>query len=171
LQYLEKVISLLLSITIILMSFSGCITAKRNGFAIYLAKEKANYEVTDTQMESLTLEDSPFITTDDIVAYDWSTHRVELTWAATEKLRKLEVPVMGRLFVVCIGERRIYAGAFMTPISSIMFRGVSIYTWLESAQNRVAIVWGYPDGGASQPTDPRSNPEIFDALSRAGKVK
>ena len=161
----------LVTILFFLPLLSGCAYTKQPEFAIYLAKEKASYEVTDAQMAALTLEDRPFITTDDIVAYDRNTHRVELTPAAAEKLGKLEVPVAGRLFVACVGEKRIYAGAFMTPISSIMFNGVSIYTWLESAPNTMFISWEYPEGSLNPAKDPRSNPEIFDALARAGKLK
>lgn len=161
----------LLSAWIALIIVVGCAPVKYDRFAIYLAKEKASYEVTDAQTAALTLEDTPFITTDDIIAYDRNTHKVELTPAAAEKLRKLEVPLMGRLFVACVGEKRIYAGAFMTPISSMMFRGVSIYKWLDSEQNTMLIGWVYSDGSPNPAQDPRNNSEIFDALARAGKLK
>ncbi len=165
-----KIVKLLI-LLLVLMLAPGCISIKKDEFAIYLAKEKASYEVTDAQMTGLTLEDKPFITTDDIVAYDKNTHRVELTPAATEKLRKFEVPVSGRLFVACVGEKHIYAGAFMTPVSSFSFSGVVIMTWLDSAQNTILIGLGYPGPDFFKGSDPRNSPEVFAALQRAGKLK
>jgi hypothetical protein len=33
------------------------------------------------------------------------------------------------------------------------------------------IGWEYPEGSPHQAKDPRSNPEIFDVLAKAGKLK
>ncbi|MDH4209762.1 MAG: hypothetical protein OEV76_12865, partial [Anaerolineae bacterium] len=100
------------------------------GFSIYLlADEMPATELAGVALSDLQLRIEPLVSARDIISYSRQTHEIELTVEAYERIRQLftlPVEVRGIPFVVCVGTDRIYAGAFMTPASSISFDGVVI---------------------------------------------
>ena len=111
-----KLIALIIVGAIIILS--GCKTSKDEGFAIYLTKE----DTPPAQMEALSyveITDQPIISLGDIITYNAQTHELQLTDIAFERISKLEVPVRGKSFLVCVNKGPIYWGAFWTPISSM----------------------------------------------------
>ena len=99
---------------------------KGEGFAIYLTRD----DIPPEKMEMLShveIADQPIISIQDIITYNAQTHEIKLTDAAFERISRLEVPVRGKSFLVCVDKAPVYWGAFWTPISSISFDGVTIW--------------------------------------------
>jgi hypothetical protein len=149
---------------------SACNTSKGNGFAIYLTRD----DIPPTQMPGLSqvdLETQPFISITDIVSYNAQTHELKLTPDSFERISRLEVPVRGRSFVVCVNRKPTYWGAFWTPISSISFEGVTIWQPLSTAQPHIiTLELGYPGPAFYSGEDPRNNQEVKNSLEQAGKL-
>jgi len=119
----------------------------------------------------LELADEPLISIKDIISYRKETHEIELTATAHERVSKLEVPVNGKVFVVCIDRCPMYWGAFWTPISSISFDGVTILKPLPSDRYLIQLQLGYPSPEFFTGTDPRPDPGIVQSLERANKLR
>jgi hypothetical protein len=151
------------------LCFSSC--NAQEGFAIYLTKD----DIPVSQMEALShveIADEPVISSDDIISYNKETHEIELTANAYERVQALKVPTSGKSFVVCVDKGLIYWGAFWTPVSSQSFNGVTIWVPAFSQQeDTIKIELGYPSASFFQGEDPRANPQIFESLEKAGKLK
>jgi hypothetical protein len=159
-----------------ILTLSGCTTSKGEGFAIYLTKG----DVPPVQMPALSyidIAEQPIIAMSDIITYNAKTHEITLTTSAYERISKLEVPVRGKSFVVCVDRKLIYWVAFWTPVSSIPFGGVTIVKPLSSEDAKVVkLELGYPSpsfygGEAYGGEDPRLNAEVMKSLEQAGKLK
>ena len=162
-------------LVVMALALSGCAPPKAVGFAIYLlAEDVRTADVPWDDLSSLELEEQPVIATDDIVAYAKETHEIELTAAAYERVQgpyTLRVDVDGMPFVVRVGDDRIYAGAFWTLASSLIFEGVIIMQPFETDKRVIRISLGYPTPEVFRGIDPRADPRIMQALDRAGKLK
>lgn len=149
----------------------GCTSPRGEGFAIYLTKG----DVSPAQMPALShvdLAEQPIIATSDIIIYDASSHEIALTASAYERISRLEVPVQGKSFLVCVDRHPIYWGAFWTPISSMSFGGVTIMKPLSSQNiNTLKLELGYPSPSFFEGEDPRPNAEVMKSLQQAGKLK
>lgn len=165
---LKKTIPFL--ITVLACIFSGCRPKKNNEFAIYMLQEKIpGTQLDQYDINKLALERKPIISADDIVSYYQTTHVMELTppaYARIEGLFTLPVNVHGIPFVVCVGEERIYSGAFMTPVSSIALDGVVIPQPFDSEERTIQINLGYPGSIAFTGIDPRTDPRIINSLKQ-----
>ena len=162
-------LTLVITICVLFIS-SGCSLSSHEGFAIYLTKE----DIPPAQMEALShvdIADQPIISTGDIITYDAQTHELTLTDAAFERISQLEVPVNGRSFVVCVDKAPVYWGAFWTPISSMLFNGVTIWQPLGLPEgNSITIELGYPSSSFYTGEDIRNNATVMESLDRAGKL-
>jgi hypothetical protein len=166
----NQILILLISCLAIL----GCSRAQAEPFGIYLLREEMpTNRFQAARLEGLALQDKPVISSDDIVSYDQATHEITLTPAAfqgVQSLYKLPVDVDGLPFVVCVGDERIYRGAFWTPLSSLSYDGVFILQPM-SQDNHITLLAGYPSHQIFSGLDPRSNPRIMRALAAEGKLK
>ena len=169
LGHIPAKLAVLIMVSTILI-LSGCTTSKGEGFAIYLTKG----DIPPAQMPALShidIEEQPIIALSDIITYYAETHEITLTTSAYESISKLEVPVRGRSFVVCVNRKPIYWGAFWTPISSISFDGVTIWKPLSSQEPKVIkLELGYPSSSFYSGEDPRNNTEVMESLEQAGKL-
>ena len=143
-----------------------------DGFAIYLIKGG----ISDPQLDltQFELEPTPFLSLDDILAYTWETHEIELTDAARQRVAQLEVPLStGVPFVVCVGAARIYPGAFWVSYSSMSYSGIVIDTLFAQMDNGVIrLQLGYPESPELfAGEDLRSDPRILQSLKDAGKLR
>ena len=166
-------LSVILSlITLILM---GCIPSKADGFSIYLlADEIPATELLPVGLNDLELQKDPILSIDDITMYSKTTHEIEITADAYERIQKLyslPVEVRGIPFVACVGRDPVYAGAFWTPVSSIGFDGVVICQPFDPDKRIIRIGLGYPCPEAFTGKDPRSDQRILQSLEAAGKLK
>ena len=150
---------------------TGCHPHEAEGFSIYLTR----HDIPVSAMPALShveLADEPIISIDDIVSYTGETHKIELTAKALERIAELTVPTSGKAFVVCLGSKPVYWGAFWVMWSSQSFNGVIIQLpVLPSDEHSIQLQLGYPSSGFHQGEDPRSNPEIMKSLDKAGKLK
>jgi hypothetical protein len=162
-----------------LFFFTGCAAAVKTtsageGFAIYLTK--GDVPVSEMEKPShVEIADAPVISGDDIIAYYWDTHEIQLTAASYERVMGLKVPVNGKSFVVCVDKEPVYWGAFWTPVSSISFSGIVINVMpnfaIATPDNTIKLELGYPGPDFSQGGDRRINPLVKAALEKAGKLK
>lgn len=172
-------VAILLSIAGLGM-ISGCSTpvshigAKRE-FAIYVghvdsySRSPLEYDVDD-----ILLDKSPIITTRDIISYSWKGHEMYLTDDARDRIASLQISTTAGLpFVVCIGDERIYSGAFWVSWSSTSFDGVVVETTLTGAgSNKIRLQLGYPESPERfRGTDPRFDPRVKEVLRRARILK
>jgi phosphate transport system substrate-binding protein len=143
-------------------------------FAIYLVDwETSTAQLSESALQNLKLEETPILSADDIVAYVWESHQIELTSSAYERLYEFSdsISTSGRPYVVCVGSQRVYAGAFWMPFSSQSFDGVAIVL-IPSDERAIRIQLGYPGSpDLFMWLDPRSDPRILRSLEEAGKLK
>lgn len=149
--------------------------AESEEFAIYLlAGDIPATELSAQELSALQLQEEPIVSAEDVFAYSRKSHELELTAEAYGRIRELfalPVRVQGIPFVVVVGTERIYAGAFMTPASSISFDGVVILEPFEADRHVITIGLGYPTPEAFTGDDPRSDPRVFESLEALGKLK
>ena len=144
------------------------------GFAIYLVDGAITAQaMLQAGVEELGLEGAPIISLDDVVAYDATTHEIQLSDSAYERIGGLEVPVQGLPFVVCAGSERIYGGAFWVSYSSLSYEGIVIDTLPAMANDpgrTLRIQLGYPESPELfVGEDPRSHPRILESLEAVNK--
>jgi hypothetical protein len=165
----------ILSLALACLVLNACSPPKPATFGIYLLRDAmvtAKFQAANLQ--EIALEDQAFIADADIVSYDKDTHAIELVPAAYQRVLTLfqtPVDVDGLPFVVCVGEERIYGGAFWTPVSSLSFNGVVIMQPFDQAANVIQLSLGYPVREAFTGLDPRGDERIIKALKMAGKLK
>jgi len=162
---------LLLLILALIPGLAGCGANNTGDFAIYLTEN----DIPVSKMLELShfeLADKPVISIDDIISYTKDTHEMELTADAFKRVTTMRVPTSGKSFVVCVGKKQVYWGAFWAGYSSQSFDGVIIGlpSFLEK-EHAIQITLGYPSSGFYKGTDPRPDPEIFRSLEKAGKLK
>lgn len=162
-------------IAIVGLTLSSCQSIQESKFAIYLlAQEVPATELSQLDIERLTLQSSPVLSTHDIVSYDKADHTLELTHDAYVRIQQIfpmPVKVDGIPFVVCVGNERIYLGAFWTPLSSLSYDGIVIMQPLDDTQTTIQIHLGYPAPEVFTGNDPRADPRIIKALEQSGKLK
>jgi hypothetical protein len=166
-----KITVVISCILLIITIYSGYTAAtKGEGFAIYLTRG----DIPPAKMEALShveLSDQPIVSVEDIITYNAQTHELKLTQSAFERISKLDVPVTGKSFIVCVNREPIYWGAFWTPISSISFDGVTIWKpYNTQEQNIIVLELGYPSPSFYGGDDPRNNTMVLDSLEKAGKL-
>jgi len=144
-------------------------------FDVYLVEQEISpQQMKRVDLAELQLEETPLLTVDDIVAYRWETHEMELSNFALNRLAQLErsIPLGGGLpFVICAGGEPIYGGALWTSYSSATYDGIVIDVHPAGLGQPVAIRPGYPTPEWFTGEDWRSDPRIYRALEEAGKLK
>ena len=167
-------IYLILALALLLVA-AGCTMPEDElpegeGFAIYLLAE----DIPKSEMPPLSdveLADEPFISLEDIVSYQQTTHEIELTVTAIEKFSGLDVPTSGKVFVVCVNREPIYWGAFWSWISSELYPGVTAYVYPFITLNTIQLRFGYSNMEGFDGEDPRSDPRIMQSLEQAGRLR
>lgn len=166
------VTGVLLSAIMLIPLFCGCSSQKGEGFAIYLTRN--NIPPDKMEMQShVELAEEPVLTADDIISYDAQTHEIKLKTSGREKLNRIEVPVQGTSFMVCINKAPIYWGAFWTDFSSHIFFGVTIMLTPPSpgtSLNSIELTLGYPTSAYFNGKDSRNSVEIMKSLDGWSKL-
>ena len=156
-------------------AFSACAPPARGEFAIYLlAEDLAPAEWTQADLETLPLAEEPIISMADIVSYSPTNHEIELTTVAHERVQALytlPVDTDGMPFVVCVGNDRIYAGAFRTPPSSLSYDCVTTMQWFSTDSRAIHIERGYPTSDAFSGAYPGADARVMQAMETAGKLR
>ena len=170
-KYLGHITVIITAVIVcVLLISSGCSAPNHEGVAIYLTKG----DISPAQMPALShvdIAEQPIIAMNDIITYNAQTHELKLTASAFDRIYRLEVPVEGKSFMVCVDRKLIYFGAFWTPISSIAFDGVTIWKPLSFEEPHIInLELGYPSSSFYGGEDPRNNPEVIRSLEQAGKL-
>ncbi len=140
--------------------------AATSSFSIYRLRDTAATasDVWDTALESLVLQDTPFLTSDSLTSYRWQTHEFTATASVDSQLSALGRRAglsRGIPFVAVAGRDRIYLGAFWYSYSSLIPRVPYIDVFADPHRIRKS-----PD--PSVVSDPRNDRRIRDALLSAG---
>jgi hypothetical protein len=141
-----------------------------NHFAIVLVKGLKTADALKYKIEDLPLESQPILSDKDLISYRWKDHELELKQGFIFSDTIGHIPIDGLPFVLIANDKRIYVGAFWTPISSLSWNLPAI-TILPSNKNVIKIAAGYPGGIPDDKSDPRRNRLIYDALNSIGKIK
>ena len=141
-------------------------TVQENGeFAIFLPVNITHIDQMDqADFYTMELKNEPIITVYDIIEYNSGTHEIELT---NSSIKEINLLGHGQPFVVCVGQERIYGGAFWNPTSSYIWGGITINLPLDDNTHFIRIDNILFSGGE----DPRSDPRISESLEKAGKLK
>ena len=154
-----------------LPAFSSCTNGNHEGVAIYLIENDIHPQQLST-LDHLELADTPFLTEKEIISYQKETHEIDLTADGIKKLQKMDIPVTGTAFALCVNHEPIYTGAFWKDYSSVSYNGVVINTTLVSQEiPTIRIQLGYPNASFFRGDDPRSDPRILEELQKAGKLR
>lgn len=95
--------------------------ADYSSFGIYLLKEDSIKigEVADTDINVLQLDETPWLSSNDIDFYDYSSHYIYLKKEKSELFGgKMDMGMVGRPFIVVADYRRCYVGMFFSMASS-----------------------------------------------------
>lgn len=135
-------------------AFGGCSTSKPEGFAIYLSTDPITPYVT-AALNDISLSSQPVIGLEDILSYNSEVHQIQLTARAFERVVNLQVPMSGQPFVVCVDKKPVYAGAFMSVISSYRCPGVAI---MQPVSSRRATIGAGTRAAMPSPCSPLKKP-------------
>lgn len=126
-------------------------------------------------LEEAVLEDKPFLTDDDILAYDWNTHTMAVTTEAVSRFPVgTRLPLTHQRFVVVVHGRRCYLGTFVNPLSSLGAGSPSI-TAMGYDPRAIRIHGGprsYTDAQGTHHDEPdrREHADLRAALAALGKL-
>ncbi len=155
----------------VLQNSSPIVAEESASIGIYFVKEAmSSEEFLRADLKHLELEEEPMISDHDILAYRASDHAITLTPSAYQRLEKLTIPMSGSPFVVCVGDERIYKGAFWTPLSSASYSGIVIELPAILENDTIVLRQGYPEHRFFKGRDPRNDHRVFQALKRTGKL-
>lgn len=164
---------------LVIICTDALIAEKLREFTIFLSREKIAAEKIvklEIDINKIKLMKTPLIKESDIVSYSARTHTIELLknlWKKIMEIRRTTV------FVVCVGEERIYWGVIWSSILSAWHIGIVI---VKPAQLILEPCWspksytieircGYPTEEYFRGKDLRNDKRIIEALKRAGKLK
>lgn len=160
-----------LAVLLILGCTAGCVEPPTGEFAIYLtAKDLSVQEVGELDLQQIELQSRPIVSSADILSYLKDSHEMMLTEEGAQRVEHVETTTLGRPFVVCVGEERVYSGAFWPMWSSASYDGIVIEVPLMNRQT-VQLRRGYPSADQFRGPDPRSDPRILRALRQSGKTR
>ncbi len=123
-----------------------------------------------TPPRDIPLAKFPLISDQDILSYDWKTHRLAVKPEALSRVRRPSV--RGAPFVVVAEGEPVYVGAFYTAVSSLSCPVPVILVDGITRTNLIRIDRAYPGELPGQSgKDPRPDSRIKKALQAAGKLK
>jgi formylglycine-generating enzyme required for sulfatase activity/beta-lactamase regulating signal transducer with metallopeptidase domain len=150
-------------------------------------------------LDGLILDETPLLTDEDIVAYAWTPHVVQLKSGVRERLQQeIKPSVWGVPFAIVVEGEPVYVGCFWTGASSYMANmpticldpwywhlaegepEITFDDWLQSRpddvpdflpQDAIRIENRYLIEEGEEPTDPRDVPELRSTLERLGKFQ
>jgi hypothetical protein len=162
----------------IFLTTSGLSQKTQEGFAIYLPSREISHnelyklisEKNGLKIDKIKLKNEPLISDNDLIAYYLASHTLELSSAAAKRIDELYT---GILVLICVGKKPIYWAAIWSGILSAGFGGVVVIKPDPFTSNKdiIQIQCGYPSEEWFRGKDPRSDPEIIEALKKSGKLK
>jgi len=142
-------------------------------FSIYISDSTYNSAITS--LNTIPVNDSPFLTIDKITTYNWSIHQITYPSTVWEELKEWG-NLLHKIYIVVVNDERIYWGTFMDYVDS------------GGCQNPVIMLLPrYPDGrntipesltieraypgyvGSEDDLDMREDTRIYEVLIDHGK--
>ncbi len=143
-------------------------------FALYLTKDSELKEQdiikNKINIDDLILNDKPFISEDDIEYYDSQQSKIIVN-SNSLILNKITFKLNRQIFVVCIGEERLYWGSFWSIIMSSL---PSHYYIIRNykLKNELNIKIGYKiERSVSENNSIINSEKILKRLKKIGKLK
>jgi len=146
-------------------------------FAIYLpqkkipinkiAKLQIKNKIDKLKINRIKLQEYPFISVDDLIAYSLKDHIMELKPEAYEKLYNIDIH---EVFIVCVGRKPIYWGVIWSAGLSAPFTGIVIRQPLRPGEHLIKIECGFPTDEYFKGIDLRGDKRIIDSLRKSGKL-
>lgn len=122
--------------------------------------DHSNFEV---DIESLVLEETPWVMHSEIEFYDWSSHMFYLN------VDKKKADLTGKYFVVKSDEERLFLGYFISPVSSSFSYYPSVTAWDDfNYSKEIVEIGGF--GGFHKDTM-NSNIVFKESLANSGLLK
>lgn len=142
-------------------------------FKIYIAESDSEI---GTPVDDLILVPDPFLSIEDIISYTWENHLITYSDTVHERL-KTWGNILHRIFVVIVGNERIYWGCFMDDLDSGSCQNPVIRLIPRHPDGRntipssIAIERGYPEYyGLNDNPDWREDGRIHESLICAGVI-
>lgn len=178
---MKHIISFLLFSLFSFLVINSCTCPTRSDiehdFAIYLLKDFSIeiYDILETPLSGLELEDEPWLSSEDIEFYDFSTHCIYLKKPVKSlfdnTLDDIFFPHSWRekSFVVCADKKKIYKGGFLWCLSSRFASHIphisDCYQFAFYPSDVLMIDW---DPSSVIPEDIRCDDQVREALIDAG---
>ena len=171
----KKLFPLLILLIVILSACGGTVVEEEpfvlegEAFELYLIVDQtiSGGNLHDYDLEDLPLHDTPFLSTKDVVSYMWGNHAINLTEEAYLKVVvnfSAGLPLDGLPFVIVSNNQRIYAGVFMSLVSSLIYDGVVILQPFDPAIQPLFFKLGYPTEEFFTGEDPRGSTILRQSL-------
>ena len=174
--------SILLALSLIIMIQLSCSDESNldsidsSDFEIFLTENLINYngsiDYSKINLDTIDLNDIPFLTMADIESYDTVNHIINLK----KNKDDLDFPspeVYGQMFVVVVDKEPVYCGFFWSIISSVPCNWIFIEDPNELnglTDHQIQISAGYPNFSHFHGVDPRNNSCIIDVFRQNGKL-
>lgn len=156
------------------------ITAQKinpEGFNIYLLPKIKPDRLSTINIKNLKPYGKPLISQNEILYYQKETHEFQIDYIAAERIKKINDSGSSSIFVVFLGEKAVYVGAFWKSIFSKSFDGIIIDTFKALGKSPyysnsdfpvLKFELGFPSSEYFKGIDHRNDAEIFSALENAG---
>jgi hypothetical protein len=126
------------------------------------------------QVDTLSIENEPFITYDDILLYDSANYTYTLRFSKYSESFS-ELYKEPNSFVISLDGEPIMYGYFWSLIRSQSCPCVYLLEPLENLNsdnsNEIKLYFGYPSAEFAMGNDPRNDPRLIERLKRDGKLK
>lgn len=143
-------------------------------FSIYIS-DSTNYS-TIPNLNTIQVNDSPFLTIEKITSYNWNTHEITYTSTVWEELKEWG-NLIHKIFIVVVNEDRIYWGSFMDDLDSGGSQNPVIKLIPRYPDDRntipesLIIDRAYPGYiGSENDQDIREDSRIYEVLLKNGKL-
>lgn len=131
-------------------------------FAIFAVENADTTKAEQGNINNIKISKTPIITDEDLVIYEWHTHKLTLTKDISETFSKH----IGESFVIVVNGTRIYTGAFWSRTSPAVVK----FPVILSDGTSLEINNGYPISAQTGTHDPRNDSRIYNALIDTGKL-
>jgi|JI10StandDraft_1071094.scaffolds.fasta_scaffold290224_2 hypothetical protein len=162
-------VKILISLTLLISSFSCA--RKHDKIEIYLVENVSSDHSDESDcrccfdIDKAELSSSPLISAKDIMYFDWTQQRIELTKACRAKLSGLKIPMRGIPAVMTVNGKPIYELWFWNESSSFACERACTFPQFD-----FEIVFGFPER-YKRGSDPRFNDELKASLIKLDLLK
>jgi hypothetical protein len=140
---------------------------------LYLIETYTKHEKSLQIVESsVVTQQQPLIAYNDIVSYNSSDNKFELSKKAIETIKNLQTPINGLPFAIKANNEIVYTGYFWPSVSSAICDCIVIDPMMLYAGNKIHVQLGYPGLFEHMKIDDKRNDtRIISILKKDRKLK